>query len=74
MNRAMSVSSPNAGVSVTNWEMLPGNTATKNAATIQPTWTRQRESVINAKHRQISITPEIAMTAAGAGIHGGTCA
>ena len=55
--------------------MLPGKMTMKNPATSQPTMGRQHTGVaMSAKPRMSSITPNIATTASGAGIHGGTWA
>ncbi len=75
ISRAWSVSRPKASVPVTYWEMLPGNTATKNAATIQPIGTRYRGRAMSASPRAISTTPEATTTKSGSrGIHVGTWA
>jgi hypothetical protein len=38
--RAVSEFNPKASLCSTNWAIFPGKTATKNAATIQPTFVR----------------------------------
>ena len=56
-------------------EMLPGNTAMKNAATIQPIGTRYRGRAMRASPRAISTIPEATTTKSGSrGIHVGTWA
>lgn len=75
MNLAASESNPKASVPVTNCEMFPGKMTMKKAATTQPTAGRKRfGAAMSARPSISSTTPEIATTASGKGIHGGTCA
>ena len=75
LNRSWSVSRPKALRCSIHWAMLPGKTATKNAATTTPTSTRRRRSVSKASPSAISTAPESRTTrSASSGTQSGTWA
>ncbi len=75
VRRAPSESSPNASAPSRYCDTLPGKTATKKAATTQPTSGRRRIGTIRAIARAISTTPDATTTrSTPSGSHSGTWA